>query len=48
MTTERVLRDIPESNVDEVIRSFESQGCTAAKEPQDNGRWTVRAQCPDD
>ena len=48
MPTERVLTDIPESDVDEVVSDFESEGCTTKKEKQTNGKWTVTATCPDE
>lgn len=43
---ERTLNDIPGSDVDEVIRDFESEGCTATKTQQPDGNWTVVASCP--
>ena len=48
MTTVKVLKDIPESDVDQVVSDFESQGCTVKKEQQSNGKYTVRATCPDE
>ena len=48
MPTIKVLKDIPESDVERVISDFESEGCDAEKEEQDNGLYTVRATCPDD
>jgi hypothetical protein len=47
MPVERILRDIPDSQVDKVVEDFESEGCTATKDRQDDGLWTVRASCPD-
>lgn len=48
MATQKVLTDIPESEVHEVIEDFQSEGCTnVTREKQPNGRWTVRALCPD-
>jgi hypothetical protein len=47
MAIERVLTDIPTSEVDEVVSDFESEGCTVTKEKQNNGLWTVRASCPE-
>ncbi len=48
MAVERVLTDVPDSQVDEVVSDFESEGCTATKESQSNGMWTVRATCPEE
>ena len=47
MAIERVLTDIPESEVDEVVSDFESEGCIVTKAKQNNGLWTVKASCPD-
>ena len=47
MTTERVLKDIPLSDVQMVIEDFKSEDCTDVKaEEQPDGRFTVRAMCP--
>jgi hypothetical protein len=48
MPTVKVLKDIPESDVDQVIEDFETEGCTAKEERQANGMYTVRATCPDE
>ena len=48
MPIERVLTDIPESEVEQVVSDFESEGCSVSKERQANGLWTVRAICPDE
>jgi hypothetical protein len=48
MATVQVLKDVPESDVDQVISDFESEGCTVEKEKQPNGKYTVRATCPDE
>ena len=48
MATIKVLKDIPESDVDQVIRDFESEGCSVEKEKQPNGKYSVRATCPDE
>ena len=45
--TKRILKDIPEADVDQVVKDFESEGCTVSKEKQPNGKWTVTADCPD-
>jgi hypothetical protein len=42
-----VLTDIPDSQVDQVVEDFESEGATATKTRQANGLWTVRATFPD-
>ena len=48
MTKEFIRRDIPESDVNQVVEDFESEGCTVEKTPQPDGKWTVTATCPDD
>jgi hypothetical protein len=45
-TVQRTLTDIPDADVDEVVSDFESEGCTAEKMKQANGKWTVTATCP--
>ncbi len=45
--TERILTDVPESELDEVVHDFKSAGCTAEPEKQEDGNWTVKATCPD-
>lgn len=47
MPTVREIKDIPESEVDQIVADFESERCTTEKEKQTNGLWTVRATCPD-
>lgn len=47
MPTELKLTDIPPEDVDEVIRDFESEGCTATRTEQRDGNFTVTAQCPE-
>jgi len=47
MSAERVLRDIPEDELEEVIGDFESEGCTVTKKKQPDEKWTVIATCPD-
>lgn len=42
---ERILRDVPESEVAEVVGDLESEGCTVTKIKQANGKWTVKAVC---
>ena len=45
---QRILKDIPGSEVDEVVADFESEGCMTEKRKQDDGLWTVIADCPDE
>ncbi|WP_243371619.1 hypothetical protein [Geotalea sp. SG265] len=47
MTTKRVLTDVPGNDVDQLVQDFIDDGCTASKEKQSNGLWTVTAICPD-
>lgn len=47
MSTQMVLTDMTEAQADEVVSDFESEGCTAKKEKQPDGLFTVRATCPD-
>ena len=48
MAIEKVLEDIPESDVDQVVSDLESEGCSVEKEKQQNGKYTVRAICPEE
>ncbi len=48
MPREFVRRDIPDSAVDQVVEDFESEGCTVTKTRQTDGKWTVKAVCPDE
>lgn len=48
MPREFIRRDIPASDVDQVARDFEDDGCTVERTRQPDGRWTVKATCPDD
>jgi len=42
------LTDIPEKDVDQVVEDYKSEGCTGVtKKKQNNGLWTVEANCPD-
>ncbi len=43
----RTLTDIPDNEVDQVVRDFESEGATVTKKRQPNGMWTVVATFPD-
>ncbi len=48
MAKQKVLTDIPERDVQQVMDDLKSEGCTpVTKEKQSNGLWTVRATCPD-
>ena len=47
MTKQRIMTDIPGNEVDEAVADFESEGCTVSKKQQDNGLWTVTADCPE-
>ncbi len=47
MPTQRVLSDIPEAEVNQVVESFKSEGCTVTQQKQDDGNWTIIADCPD-
>ncbi len=43
----RILENVPDSDVDEVVADFESEGATVTKE-KENGTWKVTATFPDD
>ncbi len=43
---QRTLTDIPDSDVDEVMNDFKSEGCKVEKQRQSDGKWTVTASCP--
>lgn len=47
MAKDRILTDIPESDLDQVVSDFESEGCTVTKKKQADGNWTVKAVCPE-
>ena len=47
MSIQRTLTDIPNGDVEEVVKDFESEGCTVVKERQKDGNWTVTATCPE-
>ena len=36
------------ADADQVIEDYVSDGCTATKEKQDDGTWTVVAECPEE
>lgn len=40
------LVDIPGNEVQKIINDFRSEGCIVTKERQQNGKWTITAQCP--
>jgi len=46
MIVERVLNDIPDSDVAQVISNIESEGYSAIKIQQADGNWTIIATCP--
>ena len=37
-----------EGEADQVVQNFVDDGCTATKEKQDDGTWTVVAECPEE
>ena len=41
-----VLTGVPDSDVDQVVGDFESEGATVTKE-RENGTWKVTADFPD-
>jgi len=43
MSRMEVLTDIPDSEVDEVVSDFKSEGASVEKEQQDNDLWKVTA-----
>ena len=47
MPREFIRRDVPESDVDQVVKDFEDDGCKVEKTKQTDGNWTVTATCPD-
>jgi hypothetical protein len=48
MPRQVILTDIPQSDLDRVVKDFESEGATVTKEKQPDGNWTVKATFPDD
>jgi hypothetical protein len=48
MSLERELKNIPDSEVDKIVADFKSEKCDpVTKEKQPDGKWTVRATCPE-
>lgn len=42
------MEDIPtEGEADEVVSDYQSDGCSATKEQQPDGKWRVVAECPE-
>ena len=41
------IPNLTEAQADVAIDDFESDGCSAAKQQQADGSWTVIATCPD-
>lgn len=48
MPREFTRRDIPDSDVDQVVKDFEDDGCTVERTKQPDERWTIKATCPDE
>jgi hypothetical protein len=48
MAKERIMKDIPKSEVNQVVKDFESEGCNVEIKEQPNGNFTVIATCPDE
>jgi hypothetical protein len=46
MAREEILKDVPESELQEVITDFESEGAKVEKIKQPNGKWTIKATFP--
>ena len=46
MGRQEVLTDVPDSDVNEVVGDFESEGATVEKTKQPDGNWTVTATFP--
>jgi hypothetical protein len=47
MSIQRVLTEVPDSKVNEIVGDFESEGASVTKTQQANGNWTVTATFPD-
>lgn len=47
MRTE-TLENVPDSEVNEVVSDFQSEGATVVKNQNADGTWTVTATIPDD
>ncbi len=45
MIVERVINDIPDSDVARVLSDIEREGCGAVKIRQADGKWTVITTC---
>jgi subtilisin-like proprotein convertase family protein len=40
------LTDIPESDLQQLVGDFESEGATVTKKKQPDGNWTLEVQFP--
>ena len=47
MARQEVLTNVPDSDVDQVVADFESEGATVERE-KENGTWKVTATFPND
>lgn len=48
MAPQKVINNIPtNTEADQKVQDFESEGCTAVKTKQENGKYTVTANCPE-
>jgi N-acetylmuramoyl-L-alanine amidase len=47
MSFVRILKDVPDSDLRELVDDFESEGATVETTRQPDGRWTVKATFPD-
>ena len=46
MGHQRTLENVPDSEVDEVVSDFQSEGATVEKIQQEDGSWKVTATYP--
>lgn len=46
MSSKKTIKDVPDYEVDQIVEDFRSEGCLVKKVKQDNGKWTVIADCP--
>ena len=44
MKKNRLLKDIPESEVDQIAADYESEGAHVERAKQDNGLWSILAK----
>ena len=45
MNNKKTLTNIPDSEVNQIVEDFESEGCQVEKKKKYSGKWTVVVNC---